>query len=185
MKNKNLYIGLGVLAVAGIGFYMWRKRDKAEDASEAKTKTADASKSTETPATTPSSTTSSTTSETPATSSTNTSSATGNVASNAGIFTNRFSPSRTIVTPRKNVVAQVATLDTLTKTNIGNIDVVPNRIAVVPVEDIGVGTIGSTLGGGVVPVGRIKSWGGRMENGQKMCFDEAQNKYVVCPPPSH
>jgi hypothetical protein len=26
MKNKNLYIGLGVLAVAGIGFYMWKKK---------------------------------------------------------------------------------------------------------------------------------------------------------------
>jgi len=26
MKNKNLYIGLGILAVAGIGFYMWKKK---------------------------------------------------------------------------------------------------------------------------------------------------------------
>lgn len=26
MNNKNLYIGLGVLAVAGIGFYMWKKK---------------------------------------------------------------------------------------------------------------------------------------------------------------
>ena len=26
MKNKNLYIGLGVLAVAGVAFYMWKKK---------------------------------------------------------------------------------------------------------------------------------------------------------------
>ncbi len=32
MKNKKLYIGLGVLAVAGIGYYMWFKRkDKTID----------------------------------------------------------------------------------------------------------------------------------------------------------
>jgi hypothetical protein len=28
--------------------------------------------------------------------------------------------------------------------------------------------------------GRIKSWGGRMENGIRMCFDDAALKYVPC-----
>jgi hypothetical protein len=28
MKNKNLLIGLGVLAVAGIGYYMWKKKSE-------------------------------------------------------------------------------------------------------------------------------------------------------------
>ena len=28
MKNKNLIIGLGVLAVAGIGYYMWKKKSE-------------------------------------------------------------------------------------------------------------------------------------------------------------
>lgn len=32
------------------------------------------------------------------------------------------------------------------------------------------------------PVARIKPWGGKVEGGQKMCFDEASNKYVPCGP---
>jgi hypothetical protein len=28
MKNKNLLIGLGILAVAGIGYYMWKKKSE-------------------------------------------------------------------------------------------------------------------------------------------------------------
>lgn len=38
MKNNNLYIGLGVLAVAGIGFYMWKKK-QGEDSEETKAET--------------------------------------------------------------------------------------------------------------------------------------------------
>jgi LPXTG-motif cell wall-anchored protein len=34
MKNNNLYIGLGVLAVAGIGFYMWKKKQGEEYSKE-------------------------------------------------------------------------------------------------------------------------------------------------------
>ena len=30
MKNKNLIIGLGVLAVAGIGYYMWKKKSETK-----------------------------------------------------------------------------------------------------------------------------------------------------------
>lgn len=30
MENKKLYIGLGVLAVAGIGYYMWKKNEEKE-----------------------------------------------------------------------------------------------------------------------------------------------------------
>jgi hypothetical protein len=28
MKNKTIFIGLGVLAVAGIGYYMWKKKSE-------------------------------------------------------------------------------------------------------------------------------------------------------------
>ena len=30
MENKKLYIGLGILAVAGIGYYMWKKHEEKE-----------------------------------------------------------------------------------------------------------------------------------------------------------
>jgi hypothetical protein len=30
MENKKLYIGLGILAVAGIGYYMWKKNKTEE-----------------------------------------------------------------------------------------------------------------------------------------------------------
>ncbi len=30
MENKKLYIGLGVLAVAGIAYYMWKKNEGEE-----------------------------------------------------------------------------------------------------------------------------------------------------------
>ena len=30
MENKKLYIGLGILAVAGIGYYMWKKHEDKE-----------------------------------------------------------------------------------------------------------------------------------------------------------
>jgi hypothetical protein len=42
MQNKNLYIALGVLALAGIAVYLY-KRDKKEDASEKKEKFSGAS----------------------------------------------------------------------------------------------------------------------------------------------
>jgi hypothetical protein len=42
MENKKLYIGLGVLAVAGIAVYLYRK-NKAEEASEKKEKFSGAS----------------------------------------------------------------------------------------------------------------------------------------------
>ncbi len=31
MENKKLYIGLGVLAFAGIGYYMWKKKQSIEE----------------------------------------------------------------------------------------------------------------------------------------------------------
>ena len=34
MENKKLYIGLGILAIAGIGYYMWKK-NKSENKSSA------------------------------------------------------------------------------------------------------------------------------------------------------
>jgi hypothetical protein len=34
MENKKLYIGLGILAVAGIAYYMWNK-NKTENKSDA------------------------------------------------------------------------------------------------------------------------------------------------------
>ena len=35
MKNKNLLIGLGILAIAGFGYYMWsNKKSSAEEESE-------------------------------------------------------------------------------------------------------------------------------------------------------
>jgi hypothetical protein len=39
MENRKLYIGLGVLAVAGIGYYMWKKNNEisTEEKSESKT----------------------------------------------------------------------------------------------------------------------------------------------------
>jgi hypothetical protein len=30
MKNKGLFIGLGVLAVAGIGYYIWKKKSETK-----------------------------------------------------------------------------------------------------------------------------------------------------------
>jgi hypothetical protein len=30
MENKKLYIGLGVLALAGIGYYIWKKNEEKE-----------------------------------------------------------------------------------------------------------------------------------------------------------
>ncbi len=33
MENKKLYIGLGVLAIAGIGYYMWKKNKPEEQKS--------------------------------------------------------------------------------------------------------------------------------------------------------
>jgi hypothetical protein len=47
------------------------------------------------------------------------------------------------------------------------------------VEAILDGSLLSEYGDG--SVGRIKSWGGRMENGIRMCFDDAAGKYVPCP----
>lgn len=36
MKNKKLYIGLGIAAVAGFVYYTWSKKDESEDTSEIK-----------------------------------------------------------------------------------------------------------------------------------------------------
>ncbi|MBK7363003.1 MAG: hypothetical protein IPJ01_11965 [Micavibrio sp.] len=175
MKNKNLYIGLGVLAVAGIGFYMWKK--KQGESSETENKVAGKTE------TTPETTTPETKPEVKA-------NAVANVASNAGNFISpRFTQSRFVPTRKvakkydTAIVAKTDVLDTLTKTNIGNIDNVSPRVAIVPLGTVGVGTVGGNVGGIVdsVPLGRIKSWGGRMLEGKKQCYDEAQSKYVDCP----
>lgn len=166
MKNKNLYIGLGVLAVAGIGFYMWRK--KQGETSQTETKVA--GKTETTPETKP---------EVKA-------SAVGNVASNAGNFTNRFVPTKAVlVSPRKNVATAVTKTDTLTANTDLNVGVVTPRVApIVTVGGtVGVGTVSGNVGGSVdsVPLGRIKSWGGKMTMGKKQCYDESQSKYIDCP----
>jgi len=136
--NKKVLIGLGVLAVAGIGIYMWRK--KQGEVSETETKVAGKTE-----------TTSEATPEVKA-------SAVGvtNLASNAGKFpvSPRFSPSR--FSPSRNVASnKVDVLDTLTRTNIGNVDVVSPRVAV---ESVGVGTVDGNLGGNITPtiVGKVK-----------------------------
>ena len=42
--NKNLMIGLGVLAVAGIGLYMWKRRKDGENSEEKSSVTGDKNK---------------------------------------------------------------------------------------------------------------------------------------------
>lgn len=42
-------------------------------------------------------------------------------------------------------------------------------------------TSGPLVGGNITPDARIKPWGGKMENGTKMCFDTSTSTYVPCP----
>ena len=108
--NKKILIGAGILAAAGLTYYLWKKN---KDASE--TKTGGEKK------------------------------------------------------PEKKVNA------------IGvNRRFAPINVPLGTVGTISRGTVGGTVGGNTIPLGRIKAWGHKVSGGMKQCWDNSQGKYVDC-----